>query len=207
MLEGTVADQNTKLATLRHKVISQEGLLQAKEFSKVLNEDLAFTFYSESEKIREINTTLIKEVSDRNEDLLCARDYKEKLKKQLGQLRLQLQLSAARTLFFKYLYFTPAQQSIKIDTLYTSNAWAELCNRPITLDVTPGLISKQLNTSFMYLVKQSKARLVISNNCPCAGAGFKHMLMLALFTQGIDCIRMKEKEFPWPFGCLKEGVG
>ena len=152
MLKGTVADQNTKLATLRHKVISQKGLLQAKEFSKVLNKDLAFTFYSESKKIREINTRLIKEVSNRNKDLLYARDHEEKLKKQLGQLRLQLQLSATRTLFFKYLYLTPAQRSTKIDTLYTSNAQAKLCNRPIILNITPGLISKQLNTSSIYLV-------------------------------------------------------
>ena len=106
MLEGTVVDQNTELVTLRHKVISQEGLLQAKEFSEVLNEDLAFTFYSESEKMREINTRLIKEVSDRNEDLVCARNREEQLGKQLEQL--QFQLSATRTLFFKYPCLTPA---------------------------------------------------------------------------------------------------
>ena len=81
MLEGTVADQNTELATLRHKVIFQEGLLQAKEFSEVLNEDLAFTFHSESEKMREINTRLIQEVFNKNEDLFCARNREEKLKK------------------------------------------------------------------------------------------------------------------------------
>ena len=107
MLEGTVADQNTELATLRHKVISQEGLLQAKEFSEVLNEDLAFTFYSKSEKMREINTKLIKEVSDKNEDLLCARNREEKLEKQLGRLQLQLQPSATRTLFLKIFISYP----------------------------------------------------------------------------------------------------
>ena len=145
MLEGTVADQNTELATLRHKVISQKGLLQAKEFSKVLNKDLAFIFYLKFKKIREINTRLIKEVFNRNKDLLYARDYKEKLKKQLGQL--QLQLSTTRTLFFKYLCLTLAQQSTKIDTLYTSITQAKLYNWPIILNATPSLISKQLNTS------------------------------------------------------------
>ena len=77
MLKGTVVNQNTKLATLQYKVISQKGLLQAKEFSKVLNEDLAFIFYSESKKIREINTRLIKEVSNRNKDLVYARNREE----------------------------------------------------------------------------------------------------------------------------------
>ena len=150
MLKGTVIDQNTKLVTLQHKVISQKGLLQAKEFSKVLNEDLAFIFYLESKKIREINTRLIKEVSNRNKDLVYTRNRKEQLRKQLKQL--QFQLSATYTLFFKYLYLTLAQQSTKIDTLYTSNTRAKLYNRPIILNTTPSLISKQLNTSPIYLV-------------------------------------------------------
>ena len=150
ILKGTVVNQNTKLVTLRYKVISQEGLLQAKEFSKVLNKDLAFIFYLESKKIREINTRLIKEVSNRNKDLVCARNREEQLKKQLKQL--QFQLSATRTLFFKYLYLTLAQRSTKIDTLYTSNTQAELYNWPIILNATLSLISKQLNTSPIYLV-------------------------------------------------------
>ena len=116
MLEGTVADQNTKLATLRHKVIFQEGLLQAKEFSKVFNEDLAFTFHLESEKMREINTRLIQEVSDKNEDLFCARNREEKLEKQLKEL--QLQFNTTRTffkIFISYLQLSgPLKQIISI---------------------------------------------------------------------------------------------
>jgi len=38
----------------------------------------------ESKKIREINARFIKEVSDKNEDLLYARDREENLEKLLG---------------------------------------------------------------------------------------------------------------------------
>ena len=117
MLKGTVANQNTELATLQHKVISQKGLLQAKGFSKVLNKDLVFTFYLESKKIREINARLIKEVSNRNKDLLYTRDREENLEKLLRQL--QLQLSATHILFYKIFisYFqlsSPLKQILSI---------------------------------------------------------------------------------------------
>ena len=107
MLKETITDQNTELATLWHKVISQKGLLQAKEFSEVPNKDLTFTFYSKSKKMREINTRLIEEVSNKNKDLLCAKNHKEQLEKQLKQLWLQLQLSATHTLFFKIFMSYP----------------------------------------------------------------------------------------------------
>jgi len=56
--------------------------------------------------MREINTRLIQEVFNKNEDLFCARNREEKLEKQLEELQLQLQLNTTRT-FFKIFMSYP----------------------------------------------------------------------------------------------------